>query len=93
MNAQESKEIYAKVEMIDGYSKQLLPVEERVVTLVIDNDSRSETWDTLVFEDSFGSFVDIAGFDRENTEIIRAIDEALKELKEMRIKSGLSIDL
>jgi hypothetical protein len=67
------REIYCRVEYLDHDYPGL--------TLSIDGDSRTESWETLVVFSNWGAFEDIEGFDDSDERILKAVDAGLDELR------------
>mgnify|MGYP003651289728 CR=1 FL=1 len=83
-------EINAKVDYVEptgnGGNKLIEPLEQ-TITLTIDGDSRTETWETLVNKESWGAFEDIDNFDCNNLTIQKEVDSAVEELRQNRLYS------
>jgi hypothetical protein len=78
------REISCRVEVFDYEAHKILEADERTILLSVDDDSRHETWETLVEQEQWGAFEDIEGFDLSDPEIVGAVDRAVAELRGMR---------
>ena len=85
------REISCRVEVLDNRNDSI-EAADRTILLSIDDDSRHETWETLVEQAQWGAFEDIEGFDPNNPEIANAVNRAVAELRGMREQANAEDD-